>query len=232
MAGGKSSFRRSSLHVVIVLLVFYPVGLYIYTQSVNRATAEDIVIRVSDDLGREAISDVIQMEPVGIRYDVVVPEFAVVGPPATFDMLVRLVDVETGHVVTGDDRSFDIEAINSTNGTPGEGELGIGTSVLVDGVAHLQQTYSALENVFFLVSDGTGDQVFSTTVQMRATMPRKSASPGWYSPSAAAMKTSPSSKSGNPRTSASTQCIADRKPETASAAPPNLRNSSSNPSST
>ena len=42
MAGEKSTFRRSSLHVVIVLLVFYPVGLYIYTQSVNRATAEDI----------------------------------------------------------------------------------------------------------------------------------------------------------------------------------------------
>jgi len=135
------------------------------------ATAQDIVIQVSDDLGREATSEIIHMEPVGIRYDVVVPEFAEVGPPATFDMVVRLVDVETGQVVTGDDRSFDIQAINSTTGTPGVGELGIATAFLVDGVSHLQQTYTALENIFFLVSDDTGDQVFSTTVQMRAAIP-------------------------------------------------------------
>jgi len=43
MAEKKPSFRRRSLHVVIVLLVFYPIGVYIYSQSVNRATTRDIV---------------------------------------------------------------------------------------------------------------------------------------------------------------------------------------------
>ncbi len=49
MAAKKSSLRRRSLHVVIVLLVFYPIVVYIYSQSVNRATADDIVLRNIDD---------------------------------------------------------------------------------------------------------------------------------------------------------------------------------------
>jgi len=49
MGAKRSSLRRRSLHVVIVLLVFYPIVVYIYSQSVNRATAEDIVLRNIDD---------------------------------------------------------------------------------------------------------------------------------------------------------------------------------------
>ena len=43
MAKKKTSFRRRSLHLVIVLLVFYPIGIYIYSQSVNRAATAAIV---------------------------------------------------------------------------------------------------------------------------------------------------------------------------------------------
>ena len=45
MAEKKPLFRRRSLHVVIVLLVFYPIGVYIYSQSVNRATTREIVMK-------------------------------------------------------------------------------------------------------------------------------------------------------------------------------------------
>jgi len=43
MALTESPWRRRSLHVIIVLMVFYPLGVYIYTQSATRATARDIV---------------------------------------------------------------------------------------------------------------------------------------------------------------------------------------------
>jgi len=48
MAARRSLMRRRSLHLVIVLMVFYPFGVYVYTRSVNRATAEDIVLRNID----------------------------------------------------------------------------------------------------------------------------------------------------------------------------------------
>ena len=48
MAKKKTSFRRRSLHVVIVLLVFYPIGVYIYGQSVSRATTAAIVSKNID----------------------------------------------------------------------------------------------------------------------------------------------------------------------------------------
>jgi len=44
----RDPWRRRTLHVVIVLLVFYPVGVYIYTQSVNRASTEGILLRNID----------------------------------------------------------------------------------------------------------------------------------------------------------------------------------------
>jgi signal transduction histidine kinase len=42
------SLRRRALHVVIVLLVFYPVGLYVYTQQANRTAAETLMLRNID----------------------------------------------------------------------------------------------------------------------------------------------------------------------------------------
>lgn len=135
------------------------------------ATTQDIVIRVYDALGREAYSDVINMRPVGIRYDVIVPATAQVGPPASFQMTVRLVDVLTGQIVTGDDRSFSIEVFNATTGAPGSGVLGVTTATLVEGAVMLPQTYSRSENIYFVVSDPTGDQVFSSTIQMQAGAP-------------------------------------------------------------
>ena len=49
MAEQRPLFRRRSLHVVIVLLVFYPIGVYIYSQSVNRATTREIVTKNIDE---------------------------------------------------------------------------------------------------------------------------------------------------------------------------------------
>lgn len=135
------------------------------------ATTEDIVIRVWDNLGREAYSDVIAMEPVGIRYDITVPAQAEVGPPATFAMSVRLVDVVTGQVVTGDDRSFNIEVFNSTTGAPGAGVLSVTSGTLSEGRIDIEQAYSAAENIYFQVSDASGDQVFSSAMQMRPGTP-------------------------------------------------------------
>jgi signal transduction histidine kinase len=57
MARTNGPFRRRSLHIVIVLLVFYPIGLYVYTRSVNQAAAENIV-RKNIDSGLRYCGDV------------------------------------------------------------------------------------------------------------------------------------------------------------------------------
>ena len=49
MAARKPLLRKRSLHVILVVMVFYPLAVYVYAQSVTRATAEDIVLKSIDD---------------------------------------------------------------------------------------------------------------------------------------------------------------------------------------
>ncbi|MFO7898985.1 MAG: ATP-binding protein [Planctomycetota bacterium] len=49
MAKSQPSLGRHALHVIILLMVFYPLAVYVYTRSVTRRSTEDIVLRHIDD---------------------------------------------------------------------------------------------------------------------------------------------------------------------------------------
>jgi hypothetical protein len=49
MAVRKAPLVRHTLHAVLVLLVFYPLGVYVYTYSLNRTTAENVIRENIDD---------------------------------------------------------------------------------------------------------------------------------------------------------------------------------------
>ena len=45
----RNSLRRYALHFVIVLLVFYPFGVYLYTNAVNRSTTQALIMKSLDN---------------------------------------------------------------------------------------------------------------------------------------------------------------------------------------
>ena len=44
----RTSLRRHALHFIIVLLVFYPFGVYLYTNAVNRSTTQALIMKSVD----------------------------------------------------------------------------------------------------------------------------------------------------------------------------------------
>jgi hypothetical protein len=136
------------------------------TQSYS--TVEDIIIRVTDDYGREAFSDVIEMETGGLYYAVTVPDSAYVGPPRTFPVTVELIDSNTGQRVTTQDRLFTIEVMSAQTGLPGVGHLEVRQGMLVQGIRDIAQAYTRAEDIFITVTDTTGVTGISNTCRMLA----------------------------------------------------------------
>jgi len=131
-------------------------------------TVEDIVIRVTDDFGREAFSSVIHMETGGLYYAVTIPDSATVGPPETFPLTVELLDSNTGQRVTTQDRLFDIEIMSAQTGLPGSGHLEVRQGRLQAGLRTISQAYSRAEDVFITVTDSAGVTGISNTCRMLA----------------------------------------------------------------
>ncbi len=134
----------------------------------NYSTVEDIVIRVTDDFGREAFSSVIEMDSGGLYYSVSLPDSAVVGPPETFPLIVELLDSNTGERVTTQDRLFNIEIISAQTGLPGAGATEVRQGILESGQRTIAQAYSRSEDIFVQVSDTTGITGISNTCRMLA----------------------------------------------------------------
>ena len=87
------------------------------------STVEDIIIRVTDDFGREAFSSVIHMNSGGLYYAVTIPDTAMVGPPETFPLTVELLDSNTGQRVTTQDRLFNVAVMSAQTGLTGGGAV-------------------------------------------------------------------------------------------------------------
>ncbi|RKZ06660.1 hypothetical protein DRQ32_10895, partial [bacterium] len=134
----------------------------------NYDMVENIRIRVSDDFGREAISDVIVMDTGGLYYQVTVPDSAVVGPPSSFPLTVELLDSNTGQRVTTQDRIFNIEVRSASTGLMGTGALGILQGQLTSGIASISQTYTRAEDIFITVNDTNGITGLSNTCRVLA----------------------------------------------------------------
>jgi hypothetical protein len=131
-------------------------------------TVEDIIIRVSDDFGREAFSSVIEMDTGGLYYAVTVPDSATVGPPSTFTLAVELIDGNTGGRVRTQDRLFDIQVHSAGTGLPGTGSLGVQQGLLDQGYRSIAESYTKAEDIFIEVSDSTGVRGISNTCRMLA----------------------------------------------------------------
>ncbi len=132
------------------------------------STVEDIIIRVTDDFGREAFSDVIAMDSGGLYFSVSIPDTAVVGPPSTFPLMVELLDSNTGERVTTQDRLFDITVMSAQTGLVGTGAVEVVQGILVSGIQTVYQAYSTAEEIFIEVADGTGIIGISNTCRVLA----------------------------------------------------------------
>ncbi|MCP4548332.1 MAG: hypothetical protein GY835_17865 [bacterium] len=127
---------------------------------------EDIIIRVTDDLGRESFSPVIRMMPEDVTYEVTVPTTATIGPPSTFDISLRLIDTTTGQLVTSDDRSFTITAYNHNTGELGEGILSLTSGTTSGGLVTIPESYTAAETIFLAIEDDRDVLVYSSPIQI------------------------------------------------------------------
>jgi hypothetical protein len=141
-------------------------GVAVINESYS--TVENIIIRVSDDFGRETYSTVIQMDTGGLYYSVTLPDSAVVGPPASFPLTVELLDSNTGERVTTQDRVFNIQVLSASTGNPGTGSLGIMQGQLSAGIVGLSETYTKAEDIFLQLSDASGVTGLSNTCTMLA----------------------------------------------------------------
>ncbi len=132
------------------------------------STVEDIIIRVTDDFGREAFSSVIIMDSGGLYFAVTIPDTAVVGPPTTFPLVVELLDSNTGERVTTQDRLFNVRIVSAQTGLTGAGVMEVSQGILSAGIRTIAQAYSRSEEIFVEVSDSTGITGISNTCRMLA----------------------------------------------------------------
>lgn len=123
--------------------------------------AEVICIRVRDYLGREAYSSPINIESGGVYYTVTVPDTAAAGPPERFPVTIRLLDANTGNLVTTDDGAVWLRAYSASSGLPGEDTLGVGVAQLIEGTVTIQQSYGIAEHIYIKVWDNEGLEAVS-----------------------------------------------------------------------
>jgi len=136
--------------------------------SQSYSTVEDIIIRVTDDFGREAFSGIIAMDSGGLYFAVTIPDTAVVGPPETFPLVVELLDSNTGERVTTQDRLFNISVMSAQTGMAGAGAVEVVQGILSGGIRTVHQAYSRSEDIFIQVADTTGITGISNTCHMLA----------------------------------------------------------------
>jgi FlgD Ig-like domain len=132
------------------------------------STVEDIIVRVTDDFGREAFSSVIVMDSGGLYFSVSIPDSATVGPPTTFPLVVELLDSNTGERVITQDRLFNLRIVSAQTGLAGAGFTEVTQGILSAGIRTIAQAYSRAEEIFVEVSDSTGIVGISNTCRMQA----------------------------------------------------------------
>ncbi len=128
---------------------------------------EPIVLRVMDEVGRVGYTDIVDMQPGGLVYEVDLPDSAIVGGPASFPVAVRLVDLGTGLVVASQDTTFSIEVYSGQTGLPGVGDWSVGSNVLTDGTCSFNQSYTTAEAIYLRISDERGVVGISESLVMR-----------------------------------------------------------------
>ena len=132
--------------------------------------AEDICIRVSDDYAREKYGDSIHVVASALKYEVVVPGEATVGPPNYFSVTVELRDTLTNNIVPAPaDREIDLVIYCKEKGIPGEGITGVSKVTISkgEGTATIQESYTKAEEVYIKVSDASLVEGESDSFEMK-----------------------------------------------------------------
>ena len=138
------------------------------------SVAEDIVILIEDERGREAHSAVISVVPIGVTYEIVAPDTVTAGEPWALE--VRRVDTVTGRLVVGYDETFDVTAINAWSGSARpdpelspSGVLRYTYGTTIGGSLVLSdQSYDRAEAIYLRVTDETGEDVLSHVITVQA----------------------------------------------------------------
>ena len=126
-------------------------SVQIDNQSYN--LVEDICIKITDEFGRVAYSDVICVRAVSKKYEISIPAQAMVGPPDTFITIIELHDTKTGKLITTEDHEVELKVYSSVNGLLATGNLGVNSATLKQGKVIINQSYDKIENIFLKVSD-------------------------------------------------------------------------------
>ncbi len=117
-------------------------------------TVGKIYFRVTDDFGRPAAyTDVIDIRPVGLRYDLEAPGKVEAGKE--FSLTVRLIDTGAENPITPNEyaRQVKLVACSSPVGTPAEGELKIKSLYLQGGTITVIQSYNLAHDIYIEASD-------------------------------------------------------------------------------
>jgi hypothetical protein len=135
--------------------------LYLTTPGYVTLTAT--ALDHTDITGQSATLEVQQ----GAQYQIDVPATAFVGPPSTFSMTISLVD-ENGDPLPTANNWVTVEALKA-NLEPASSTLQVTSAQLSAGVVTIaSQAYDTVEDIVIRITDISGRQSYSSTIQMLA----------------------------------------------------------------
>jgi len=117
-------------------------------------TVGKILFKVTDSFGRPAAyTEVIDIRPVGLRYDLEAPGKVEAGKE--FSLTVRLIDTGAENPITPNEyaRQIKLVACASPSGQPAEGELKIKNLYLQGGTITVTQSYNFAHDIYIEASD-------------------------------------------------------------------------------
>jgi hypothetical protein len=117
-------------------------------------TVGKILFKVTDSFGRPAAyTDVIDIRPVGLRYDLEAP--AKVEAGKEFSLTVKLIDTGAENPITPNEyaRQVKLVACSSPSGQPAEGELKTTSLYLQGGTITVTQSYNIAHDIYIEASD-------------------------------------------------------------------------------
>lgn len=114
---------------------------------------ENIKIHLTDDFGRLAFSNAIDVIPSGLKYKITVPSASVIaGPPSNFQVKVELLEQNTNTLVKNYDHAIDVEVVSAISLTT-NGNYTVTGANLSQGVAIFAQSYTKAESILIKISE-------------------------------------------------------------------------------
>ncbi len=122
--------------------------------DLNYQYVEGIKIKVRDNFGRIAFSNLIDVQPSGLKYTVSVPATGIVGPPSTFRARIELRDRSTDTLIKSPlyNHTVGLEATSLLFPTA-DGTLSVSSASLVNGICAIDVAYTKAEAIVLKASN-------------------------------------------------------------------------------